>query len=80
MTASVYLQPMSSGPTITIERHIEAPPERVFDAWLDPQLIRQWMFGVLIREEILRIQVEPRVGGSFSFLVLRDVEELYHFG
>jgi uncharacterized protein YndB with AHSA1/START domain len=71
---------MTTGPTVMVERHIEAPPERVFDAWLDPQMIRQWMFGVLIEEEILRIHVDARVGGSFSFLVRRDGQELDHVG
>jgi uncharacterized protein YndB with AHSA1/START domain len=71
---------MATGPTITVTRHIQAPPERVFDAWLDPQMIRRWMFGVLIREEILRVDVDARVGGSFSFLVRRDGQELDHVG
>lgn len=55
--------------------------ERVFDAWLNPELVGKWMFGPALREEkILRIEIEARLGGSFSFLVLRDGEELDHVG
>jgi uncharacterized protein YndB with AHSA1/START domain len=43
-------------------------------------MIRQWMFGVLIQEEVLRIHVDARVGGSFSFVVRRDGQELDHVG
>jgi uncharacterized protein YndB with AHSA1/START domain len=57
------------------------PPERVFAAWLEPKLIGQWMFGPRLREEeVLRISVDARVGGRFSFLVRRDGEELDHVG
>lgn len=56
-------------------------PERVFDAWLDPDLIAQWMFGPELRdEEVQGISVAPRVGGSFSFRVLRGNELLDHSG
>lgn len=57
------------------------PPERVFDAWLDPELISRWMFGPELRdEEVQGISVAARVGGSFSFRVLRGGESLDHAG
>lgn len=66
---------------VRIKRRFDASPERVFDAWLDPKLIGQWMFGAALREEqVLRIAVDPRVGGSFSFLVRREQQELDHVG
>lgn len=56
-------------------------PERVFDAWLDPELIARWMFGPPLREEEVQgISVAPRVGGSYSFRVLRGGESLDHTG
>ena len=56
-------------------------PERVFDAWLDPALIGKWMFGPAVRdEEIVRLSVDARVGGSFSFLVRRQGTEIDHVG
>ncbi|MBL7647706.1 MAG: SRPBCC domain-containing protein [Candidatus Hydrogenedentes bacterium] len=62
-------------------RHIKAAPEHVFDAWLDPDLLGQWMFGPDVRdEEILHLKVNPKVGGSFSFLVRRGDMEIDHIG
>lgn len=58
-----------------------ATPEEVFDAWLDPETIGQWMFGPNVRaEKIVKIENDPRVGGKFSFLVDRGGELLDHRG
>lgn len=66
---------------VRITRHFTAPAERVFDAWLNPELIGKWMFGPALREEeVLRISVDPRVGGKFSFLVRRGETEIDHVG
>ncbi|MCI4334546.1 MAG: SRPBCC domain-containing protein [Thermoplasmata archaeon] len=46
---------------VRIERTIRAPPERVFRAFLDPDLIQQWMTPGEFA--IDRVSVDPRVGG-----------------
>jgi uncharacterized protein YndB with AHSA1/START domain len=67
--------------SVRVTRRYAASAERVFDAWLDPAMIGRWMFGPALREEeVLRIQVDARVGGGFSFLVRRDGEEIDHVG
>ncbi|SEM01313.1 Uncharacterized conserved protein YndB, AHSA1/START domain [Stigmatella aurantiaca] len=66
---------------VRVVRPFQASPERVFDAWLDPQWIRRWMFGSAVRdEEVLRIANDARVGGTFSFLVRRNAQEIDHVG
>lgn len=66
---------------VRVTRRFEASPERVFDAWLDPVLIGRWMFGPALRDEkILHLEVDARVGGSFSFLVKREGQEIDHVG
>jgi len=56
-------------------------PERVFDAFLDPKMIGQFMFGPGVRdEEIVSLTNDPRVGGSFSYVVRRQGEEIDHTG
>ena len=66
---------------VRIVRPFQASPERVFDAWVDPQWIRRWMFGPSVRdEEVLRIANDARVGGTFSFLVRRSAGEIDHVG
>lgn len=67
--------------TVTVKRRFEASPERVFDAWLDPEMIGRWMFGPALREEeIVHLRVDAREGGSFSFLVRRQGTEIDHVG
>ncbi|MCI0388205.1 MAG: SRPBCC domain-containing protein [Acidobacteria bacterium] len=66
---------------VRVTRRFDASPERVFDAWLDPEMIGKFMFGPSLREEeVLRLAVDPSVGGSFSFLVRRQGEEIDHVG
>lgn len=49
---------------IRITRRIGAPPERVFDAWLDRKMIGQWMFGPAVRDE--RGQLAEGLAGCCS--------------
>lgn len=49
---------MSKPRDIDIQLLIEARPERVFEAWLKPELLEQWLAR--------RAVVEPRVGGSYQ--------------
>jgi uncharacterized protein YndB with AHSA1/START domain len=72
---------MSAGPRVSVKRRFDVSPERVFDAWLDPEMIGRWMFGSALREEeVMRIALDARVGGSFSFLVRRQGQDIDHVG
>jgi uncharacterized protein YndB with AHSA1/START domain len=70
---------MAETATVTLERRIAAPPETVFDAWLDPGGVGAWLFatpgGVMERCEI-----DPRVGGRFRIDERRDGELAEHHG
>ncbi len=67
--------------SVCVTHRFTASAQRVFDAWLDPQLICRWMFGPALRdEEVLRIAVEVRIGGPFSFVVRRQGQEIDHLG
>lgn len=64
-----------------VTRRFGVLPERVFDAWLDPEMIGQWMFGPRLREEeVVNLTADARVGGTFSFVVRRQGEEIDHIG
>jgi uncharacterized protein YndB with AHSA1/START domain len=64
---------------LRVERRIAAPPDQVFDAWLDPRAVGGWLFatpdGVMER-----IEIEPRVGGRFMIAERRGAELAEHFG
>jgi uncharacterized protein YndB with AHSA1/START domain len=66
---------------VVVTRQFAATAERVFDAWLDAAYLERWMFGPAVRdEEIVRLSIDPRVGGKFSFLVRRQGMEIDHVG
>jgi uncharacterized protein YndB with AHSA1/START domain len=64
-------------PTITITREFDAPPERVFRAWVEPDLVRQWMGPRSIDMDIETW--DCRTGGSYRYAALRDGEEVARF-
>jgi uncharacterized protein YndB with AHSA1/START domain len=70
-----------SNVNVRVTRQFSVSPEKIFDAWLDPEMIGKWMFGPDLRdEEVVRISLVPRVGGSFSFVVRRQEQEIDHVG
>ncbi|OQP64460.1 ATPase [Niastella vici] len=67
--------------TATVTGLFSVPPELVFDAFLDKKMIGRFMFGPEIRdEEIISLQNDPWVGGSFSYVVRRQGKTFDHTG
>ena len=64
---------------VEVTRRIAAPPERVFDAWLDPKGVWHWLFATPdgVTE---RVEIDPRVGGRFRIDERRGDEIAEHFG
>ena len=56
---------MNDAPIVRVQRVMPAPPEVVFDQWLDPESLGEWMCPRPVR--VVNITVEPRVGGSVRF-------------
>ena len=72
---------MTQKPTAIAVQTFSVPPQRVYDAILDPDMIARFMFGPLLREEIiLRIGNDARVGGAFSYKVKRGEDVIDHVG
>lgn len=66
---------------VRVNRRFSVASTLVFDAWLDPVMLGRWMFGPAIRdEEIVKLTLDPRPGGSFSFVVRREDREITHLG
>jgi uncharacterized protein YndB with AHSA1/START domain len=65
--------------SVRVTHRFSAAPERVFDAWLDPEKIAKWMLAPA-PGEMTRVEVDARVGGSFCFVVRRGGEEIAHVG
>ena len=65
--------------TLSVKKTIHAPIEKVFDAWLDPKLLAQFILPV---PGMLHPQVEneARQGGSFTIVMHVGEDKIPHTG
>ena len=54
---------MSTKPSLTLKRRLNAPPAKVFSAWTDPEKIARW-FGPT-QVESVHAEIDARAGGRF---------------
>src|ERR1700750_85314 len=64
---------------VSLQRGFAMSAETLFDAWLDPTTMQQWMLGGA-EATSRRVTCEARVGGRFSVLDLLNGEASDHFG
>jgi two-component system cell cycle response regulator DivK len=64
---------------VEVTRRFDAPPETVFDAWLDPATVGTWLFATPDGESV-RVEIDARVGGRYEIVERRDGEDVLHTG
>jgi uncharacterized protein YndB with AHSA1/START domain len=70
---------MNAPAIVTVTREFHGAPERVFDAWLDPAQARHFLFATP-EGEIVRCDIDARVGGSFLIIDRRADGDAEHHG
>jgi uncharacterized protein YndB with AHSA1/START domain len=70
---------MTTDLALKLTRHIPAPPERVFDAWLDPATLKRFMCPGR-DNACLKAETDPRVGGRYDIVMSNDMGEVPHWG
>ncbi len=58
---------ISTKPSLTIKRRFNAPPEKVFAAWTDPEKVKRWMGPGEVK--VLRAECDARAGGRYRWLM-----------
>ena len=65
---------------VMVTHRYAASPERVFDAFLDVETARRFLFATATGE-MITAEIEPRVGGRFTFTERRpDMGDVRHVG
>lgn len=71
---------MTTAPIVVrVTRRFDASAERVFDAWLDAEMARRFLFATSTGQ-MVRAEIDPRVGGTFNFTDRRDGVDVVHMG
>lgn len=70
---------MSDPIEVRVEKHFRHPPERVFDAFIDPDRVGGWLFRT--PEGVMeKAFYDPRPGGSFEIVERRGDDLARHWG
>jgi predicted SnoaL-like aldol condensation-catalyzing enzyme/uncharacterized protein YndB with AHSA1/START domain len=64
---------------VRVTHRFSASPERVFDAFLDPARAGKFMFATPTGQ-MVKVEIDARVGGKFAFVDRRDGEDVAHTG
>jgi uncharacterized protein YndB with AHSA1/START domain len=58
--------------SLQLRRTFKAPREKVFQAWIEPEAIKQWLSHPGM--DVPSASVDPRVGGAYSFQVRNQAD------
>lgn len=68
---------LATRPSLTLRRRLNAPPEKVYAAWTDPEKIVRWFGPARVKDGSVRAAIDLRVGGHYR-ISFRTVDGEYH--
>lgn len=69
--------PAAVKPSLTIQRRLNATPDRVYAAWTDPEKIIRWIGPAVVLQHTAKAKMDLRVGGRFQ-LSFNSEDGEYH--
>ena len=70
---------LATRPSLSVKRHLSAPPEKVYAAWTDPEKIIRWFGRTDAKANSFRADIDARIGGRFRVSFSTD-DEYYEVG
>lgn len=67
-------------PSLTLKRHLKAPPKTVFSAWTDPARLVHWFGPQQTVLGSVQAELDVRVGGKFRVSFRTDDGEYHEVG
>jgi uncharacterized protein YndB with AHSA1/START domain len=68
----------TSTTTLTMKRSFDVSADRVFDAWLNPEMMRKWLFTMESTNKVAKN--EPHVGGTWEIVDHREGKDYRAIG
>jgi uncharacterized protein YndB with AHSA1/START domain len=65
--------------SVRVSRQVRAAPQRIFDAWLNADEARTFLFAGRIGDAV-GLEIDARVGGGFTIVRHRHGEDVEYFG
>lgn len=72
--------PAAVKPSLTIQRRLNATPDRVYAAWTEPEKIARWFGPSVVLQDTVKAKMDVRVGGSFEVSFNSDDGEFHQVG
>lgn len=72
--------PAAVKPSLTIQRRLNAKPDRVYAAWTEPEKIARWFGPSVVDQDTVKAKMDVRVGGSFEVSFKSEDGEYHQVG
>jgi uncharacterized protein YndB with AHSA1/START domain len=71
---------VATRPSLTLKRRIDAPPEKIYAAWTQPENLIRWFGPAMVKPGSMSAEIDARVGGSYRIRFDTEVGEHHEVG
>jgi uncharacterized protein YndB with AHSA1/START domain len=77
---SVAASAVANRPSLTLERRINASPEKIYAAWTEPENLIRWFGPAMVKQDTVRADIDARIGGRYHISFDDDRGEHHEVG